>query len=164
MANPLQTIPARHGLALTLTTGQTIKIINTHGTQVIDTWAFTLAPSPATPPRTILTQMSMPHTHASLNKLHPKVGDCLFDNEKEKLFEVVEDSFEGNHDTLVSACDRGRYRELGVVGEHRNCADNLGEGLSAIGMFCFLLSLLIILDPGPWNFVFLIIRQAMRKG
>jgi hypothetical protein len=36
-------IPARHGLAIPLNAGQTVKIINTHGTQVIDTWAFTVS-------------------------------------------------------------------------------------------------------------------------
>lgn len=133
MVSPtLQTIPARHGLATHLLSGQTVKIINTHGAQVIDTWAFTLHPSSS---KQILTQMSMPHTHASLNKLHPRVGDHLYNNEKEKMFEVVEDTFLGFHDTLVSACDRGRYRELGVKDweGHRNCANNLREGLIALG-------------------------------
>jgi len=38
----LQVIPARHGVATFVPAGQTIKIINTSGTQVIDTWAFAL--------------------------------------------------------------------------------------------------------------------------
>lgn len=46
------TIPACNGVATFLSAGQTIKVINTHGTQVIDAWAFTLSPS-----RTIVTQM-----------------------------------------------------------------------------------------------------------
>lgn len=41
----LQLIPARHGTATFVPAGSTIKIINTSGTQVIDTWAFAL-PSP----------------------------------------------------------------------------------------------------------------------
>ena len=40
-----QLIPARHGVATFVPAGQTIKIINTSGTQVIDTWAFAL-PNP----------------------------------------------------------------------------------------------------------------------
>ena len=36
----LITIPARKGRACRLTKGQAIKIINTHGHQVVDTWAF----------------------------------------------------------------------------------------------------------------------------
>lgn len=42
MADELQVIPARHGMATFVPAGQTIKIINTSGTQVIDTWAFAL--------------------------------------------------------------------------------------------------------------------------
>ncbi|EME45365.1 hypothetical protein DOTSEDRAFT_33883 [Dothistroma septosporum NZE10] len=38
----LQTIPARHGVATFVPAGQVIKIVNTSGTQVVDTWAFAL--------------------------------------------------------------------------------------------------------------------------
>lgn len=34
------TIPARRGRAARLSKGQSIKIINTHGSQVVDTWCF----------------------------------------------------------------------------------------------------------------------------
>ncbi|GAB7347665.1 hypothetical protein MBLNU459_g4529t1 [Dothideomycetes sp. NU459] len=43
----MQTIPARHGTATFVPKGSTIKIVNTHGTQVIDTWAFALPTPPA---------------------------------------------------------------------------------------------------------------------
>lgn len=38
----MQVIPARHGVATFVPAGQTIKIVNTSGSQVIDTWAFAL--------------------------------------------------------------------------------------------------------------------------
>lgn len=38
----LQLIPARHATATFVPAGQVIKIVNTSGTQVIDTWAFAL--------------------------------------------------------------------------------------------------------------------------
>jgi hypothetical protein len=38
----MQTIPARHGVATFVPAGQTIKIVNTSGHQVVDTWAFAL--------------------------------------------------------------------------------------------------------------------------
>jgi len=38
----MQTIPARHGVATFVPAGQTIKIVNTSGSQVVDTWAFAL--------------------------------------------------------------------------------------------------------------------------
>ncbi|KAF1989584.1 hypothetical protein K402DRAFT_390547 [Aulographum hederae CBS 113979] len=42
----LQTIPARHGTATFVPKGQSIKIINTYGKQVVDTWAFALHAPP----------------------------------------------------------------------------------------------------------------------
>ncbi len=38
-------IPARNGVAARLKAGETVTVVNTHGKQVVDTWAFT----PATP-------------------------------------------------------------------------------------------------------------------
>lgn len=45
-----QPIQARHGTATFVPKGSVIKIINTHGTQVIDTWAFALP----TPPKSLV--------------------------------------------------------------------------------------------------------------
>ena len=41
------TIPARHGVAISLGRGSELVLINTHGTQVLDTWAFSCATTPA---------------------------------------------------------------------------------------------------------------------
>ena len=37
----METIPARRGKAAYVRQGQSIRIVNTHGSQVVDTWAFT---------------------------------------------------------------------------------------------------------------------------
>ncbi len=51
------------------------------------------------------------------------------------MFTILEDTSGGVHDTLIAACDKERYLELGCKEEegHRNCADNLVEALVAIG-------------------------------
>ena len=51
---------------------------------------------------------------------------------------TIRDDTSGVHDTLIAACDSYRYLELGAEEGHRNCADNLVEGLRAIGkpQFC----------------------------
>jgi uncharacterized protein len=136
MSTPtIHTIPARHGTATLLSKGQTIKIINTHGTQVIDTWALSTSRSSSTMLPPAMQYLSMQHTHASLNKLIPEVGDTMTSNERKPMLTVVEDTTDGVHDTLVAACDRWRYEELGGEEGHRNCADNLAESLSEIGEF-----------------------------
>ncbi len=49
------------------------------------------------------------------------------------MLTIVEDTTEGVHDTLIAACDKERYLELGGGEEHRHCAGNLVEGLGALG-------------------------------
>src|SRR5262249_817558 len=59
----LMTVPARKGRAARLTTGQAIKIINTHGTQVIDTWAFSA--------EDLREFMSMEHMRPTIGTIFP---------------------------------------------------------------------------------------------
>ena len=51
MADDLQVIPARSGTATFVPAGSSIKIVNTSGTQVIDTWAFVLPQPPSQHPK-----------------------------------------------------------------------------------------------------------------
>ena len=42
MTDSLIEIPARRGKAAFVSAGQIVTVINTHGEQVVDTWAFSL--------------------------------------------------------------------------------------------------------------------------
>jgi uncharacterized protein YcgI (DUF1989 family) len=120
------TIPARSGKAAVVRRGQSIKVINTHGTQVVDTWAFN---------RGDLTEfMSMEHSRATHHHLLPQVGDALLTNHRRPILTLTQDTAGGIHDTLIAACDRFRYEELGHQGYHDNCTDNLAAALAAIGL------------------------------
>jgi len=81
--------------------------------------------------------MSMHHTRAIIQRTIPRVGDGLYDNVRQKLFTVTEDTTSGVHDTLIAACDKERYEGLGCKEYHRNCADNLVEGLEELGSCSF---------------------------
>ena len=122
----LQVIPARRGKAVHVEQGQSLKLINTHGTQVIDTWAFNAAD-----PHEF---MSMEHTRATLTSLRPKVGDGLYTNRRRKILTMTEDTSRGDHDTLMAACDSERYILLGVKEYHDNCTDNLFAAMQALGL------------------------------
>ena len=122
----IQTIPARDGRATRLAAGQRIRIINTHGEQVVDTWAFCDG--------NIAEYMAMDATRAFNLRMSPKVGDFLLTNRRRKILLLEDDTTPGNHDTQMAACDRWRYRLLGVEGYHDNCADNLIGGLSSLGL------------------------------
>jgi len=106
--------------------GRDVLVINTHGEQVVDTWAFS---------RDDLDEfMSMEHTRAHTLRLVPRVGDILRTNHRRPILTLVEDTSGGVHDTLMAACDRYRYAFLGVEGHHDNCADNLIAGLAELGL------------------------------
>jgi uncharacterized protein len=123
----METIPARRGKATWLKRDQSIRIVNTHGAQVVDTWAFTAG--------MMLTEfMSMEHTRATLTSLRPRVGDGLFTNRRRKILTMTEDTSRGDHDTLIAACDRERYILLGVKEYHDNCTDNLFAAMETLGL------------------------------
>ena len=126
MASTTQTIPARRGNAAFVTRGKSIKVVNTHGAQVVDTWAFS---------RADLTEfMSMEHSRATHLHLIPHVGDVLLTNRRRPMLTLTEDTAGGIHDTVMAACDRYRYEELGHDGYHDNCTDNLAAALAALGL------------------------------
>lgn len=72
------------------------------------------------------------------------------------MLTITEDTSSGVHDTLIAACDRYRYAELGVEGAlagssvHRCCEDNLAEALTALGMYSFSAPV-SLLSPYPFQ-------------
>jgi uncharacterized protein YcgI (DUF1989 family) len=121
-----QRLPARQGIAAALAAGQTIRIVNTSGKQVVDSWAFDA--------HDLREWLSMEHSRVSLRKLIPQVGDTLLSNRRRPMLRLIEDTTAGHHDTLMAACDARRYELLGAVGYHDNCSDNLHQALAAIGL------------------------------
>src|SRR5256712_14039523 len=111
------TIPARRGAAARVAAGQRVKVINTHGTQVVDTWAFNASD--------VTEWMAMEASRAWFMKLAAAVGDSFVTNRRRPILTLVEDTSGCAHDTLIAPCDRERYGLLGVEGYHANCRDNL---------------------------------------
>ena len=119
-------IPARKGKAVRVRQGQRIKVINTKGQQVVDTWAFKADD--------LHEFMSMEHSRVAIGRIIPAIGDGLVTNRRRPILTLVEDTSGGIHDTLFAACDRWRYEQLGCVEHHDNCTDNLAAGLSELGL------------------------------
>ncbi len=130
------TIPARSGKAALIRGGQHIKVINTHGQQVVDTWAFNQA--------NLEEFMSMEHSRTALGRTMADVGDSMVTNHRRPILTVAEDTSGGIHDTLLAACDRYRYELLGCSEYHDNCTDNLAAALAELG-------LTPPETPSPWN-------------
>jgi len=120
------TIPARRGMAARVAAGQRIRVINTHGSQVVDTWAFRAGAA--------AEWMSMEASRAWFLRLAAAVGDTFVTNQRRPILTLVEDTSGGAHDTLIAPCDAPRYRLLGVEGHHDNCRDNLHAALADLGI------------------------------
>ena len=132
----LITIPARCGRALRVPAGASIKVINTHGQQVVDTWAFVEGDT--------TEFMSMEHSRAQMGTVFPTVGSTLRSNHRRPMLSFTEDTSGGRHDTLIAACDPYRYQLLGCTEPHANCTENLHAALRE-------LSQVAPLTPCPLN-------------
>ena len=120
-ASATEVVPARRARAFSLAGGERIRIVNTHGSQVVDTWALV--------PPEFAERMSMSQTRIGTGRLRPRVGDHLYSDLRRPIMTLVEDTSPGVHDTLYPACDPQRYELLGAEG-HDNCSDNFR---SAVG-------------------------------
>jgi uncharacterized protein YcgI (DUF1989 family) len=122
----LHTIPARRGKATFLAAGDSIKVINTHGTQVVDFWAFVA---------NMQTEyVGMEQSRATWTHLYPQTGTALYTNRRRPLLWLDEDTSPGRHDTLMAPCDNERYGLLGCTDYHDNCRDNMHAALAELGI------------------------------
>ncbi len=114
-------IPARKAVAFPVKAGQEVKVINTHGKQVVDFWAFN--------PKDPNDFLSMVHTRTILLKVSLCKGDELYSTRRKPMLVLTDDTTRGVHDIIWSACDAERYRMQGYDGYHDNCTDNMHSAL-----------------------------------
>ncbi len=122
----LTTLPARQGVAFRLPLDHCVKIVNTHGSQVVDFWAL----SEADPGE----HMSMAHSRNASYRLWPVPGDVLVTNLRRPIMTLLEDTSPGVHDTLIPCCDGRRYKQLGAGEDHPSCAGNFAAALTRLGL------------------------------
>jgi uncharacterized protein YcgI (DUF1989 family) len=136
MTIDLVTIPARRGKAALVSAGQHLRVINTHGTQVVDTWAFVQHDTGE--------RLSMEHCREARQRICFKPGDELISNLYRPMFTIVADTSPGSHDTIIAACSRETYVRAGCNEAHANCSDNLHSALAELGASA-------TFTPSPWN-------------
>lgn len=130
-------VPARQGRMVELAAGDTVDVVNTHGGQVVDTWAFPLdAPD---------EYMSMEHSRILHYRMTFRPGDALCTDGWRTILTFIKDTSPGIHDTLCPACCEPSYRIFyDHKGYHDNCADNLRAAFRQIGRTPPRI-------PTPWN-------------
>ncbi len=119
------TLKACTGRAFHLRRGATLRIANTFGSQVVDTWAF-MADD-------LAEFMSMEHTRVHSDTPMPVKGTVFRSNRRRTMLEFSEDTSPGVHDWFFAACDQARYEMLGFQGAHQNCSDNLRQAMADLG-------------------------------
>jgi uncharacterized protein YcgI (DUF1989 family) len=122
----LHRVPARTGLAVDVPRGAHVTIIDEAGGQVGDVFAFN---------RDDVTEfLSASHTRAVNSAVFPAIGQPFVSSRRRPMLTVVADTSPGYHDLLVAACDPPRYEQLGVVGWHASCAENLVTAMADHGL------------------------------
>jgi uncharacterized protein len=122
----MATLAGGAGTSVRLKAGQALRLTNTHGTQVVDTWCLpTLDPS---------EYLSVEHTRRMLGRLFPRQGDDLFSNRRNPLLHIDRDTSGCRHDMLLACCDPWLYRHYQCAPGHANCHDNFLMALAADGI------------------------------
>ncbi|TBW35357.1 urea carboxylase-associated family protein [Siculibacillus lacustris] len=119
-------LPAGYGKAIRLQAGRRLRLVNLHGVQAVDLWAF-VDGDPG-------EYLSMEHFRSVHSVVWATTATPLVSNARRAIVTIVEDTSSGRHDTLLCPCNEPLYRQLGAPAGHRSCADNLHEGLADLGL------------------------------
>lgn len=129
-------IPARSARSVELAKGAVVRIVNTQGHQVVDTWAFAMD-DPA-------ECLSMEHSRSATYRLYFRPGDTLVTNRFRPILTILADTSPGRHDSLHAACSAGSNAFYGAAAAHPNCEDNLQQAMRERGVELGRI-------PCPWN-------------
>lgn len=115
---------------------QSVRIINIHGQQVVDTWIFNSSD--------MAEYLSMSHSRSATYKLMFEPGDILVSSRFRSIIEFRDDTSGGGHDTLHAACSPGSYQYYGVTAQHSSCQHNCFSELARYDHHPDSI-------PDPWN-------------
>ncbi|QDL92633.1 urea carboxylase-associated family protein [Paroceanicella profunda] len=119
-------LAASQGAAWRLSRGEEVSIVNTHGSQVVDTWALA-AEDPS-------EHSAMEHTRSKNSTIFLDEGLAVMSSKRRPMLTLVADTTPGRHDTLLCPCSAEIYAELGQPAGHRSCTGNFHEAIGALGL------------------------------
>ena len=122
----LTEIPGGAGAALRLRAGQAVRLANTHGSQVVDTWCLSASDT--------TEYLSVEHTRRMLLRLFAGEGDALYSNRRTALLMLEQDTSGCLHDMLCACCDHWLYEFYGCAPGHANCRANFIGALAHCGI------------------------------
>ena len=129
-------IPAGEARSVTLSEGEVVRVVNSEGHQVVDTWAFCGAD--------LDEHLSMEHSRSATYRILFKPEDVLVSTRFRPMLTILDDTSPGIHDTLHAACSTESNVFYGAPPDNPNCQDNLKDVLAGFGRQCETI-------PCPWN-------------
>ena len=130
------TIEAGTAQAVDLAKGDVVRVVNSEGHQVVDTWAFA-ADRPS-------DHLSMEHSRSATYRILYQPGDTLVSASFRPMLTILADTSPGIHDTLHAACSAESNVFYGAPASHPNCQDNLKSVMTDRGVD-------LVTIPCPWN-------------
>ena len=137
MSRDSLTIPAREGRAFRVRRGERFRIVTPQGEQAADFFAYNA--------ESIAEWLSPNHTWVMTRNVRPREGDSLLSRFRRPMLAFTRDGADGAHDMMIAACDQFRYEQLGHVGHHPSCSENLFLAMRRLGYT-------IDVTPQPINF------------
>jgi uncharacterized protein YcgI (DUF1989 family) len=122
---PLTVIPPQSGRAIRVNQGDLIRVIDPHGQQVADLWAF-VEGAP-------FDWLSTSQTRDITERMFPAIGESFYSDCGSALLTLVADDSPGPHDMLFPACNAPLFERAGFP-NHPNCRDNLLSALAGEGI------------------------------
>ena len=125
ISGPVREIGSQSGGWTEVGEGQLVRIIDSEGAQIADTFAVARADHGE--------WLSARHTRAGNRRLFPGAGQAFFSNRLRPILTLVTDTSPGVHDMLWMSCDPLLYAAMGVKGHHPNCHDNFLRAAAEAG-------------------------------
>ncbi|TKA49928.1 hypothetical protein B0A55_13568 [Friedmanniomyces simplex] len=119
------TVKGGHGYAFEVEKDEHFRIVDVYGEQVTDFAGWVKDTK-------LVEKLSMAHTRLRLLGVPPVVGEYLFSNRDEPIFQIVDDSCRV-HDMTFPSCFPEVYEREGHP-NHRSCAGNIAEVMQPFGM------------------------------
>lgn len=119
------TVPAQEGRGFKVARRQSFRIETPQGQQAADFFAFNA--------ENVNEWLSPNHVWVRNRRVRLRVGDELISRFRRPMLKLTRDEAGGVHDLMIPACDQFRYEQLGHVGPHASCSDNLRNAMLRLG-------------------------------
>ncbi|KAK2613234.1 hypothetical protein N8I77_000158 [Diaporthe amygdali] len=118
-------VPGGYGYAFEVKAGERFRVVDLHGTQIVDFMAWVNKPG-------LKEHVRMSYTRFRLLGVSPDIGESLRTNHDRQVLTITADTHKV-HDMAFMPCFPEIYAEAGLEG-HRSCTMNITEAMEPYGI------------------------------